>query len=206
MSSTFSPRKVHLVGSRIRELRKRRRLTQTELSEKIGVAQSDLSRMEQGEYKVGLDTLFKILQVFDLKMSEFFGETEEPSAEEERQLLAAFQALPEGSRREVLDFARFKHYTRAIFSGLPTVVFATVVRDVVISRPDLSGLYHVGAKPIAKFDLLKLIANVYGKSIDIVPEDKLVLDRSLDATRFQAATGYVAPEWPELIRLMHAYK
>jgi hypothetical protein len=24
--------------------------------------------MEQGEYKVGLDTLFKILQVFDLKM------------------------------------------------------------------------------------------------------------------------------------------
>jgi transcriptional regulator with XRE-family HTH domain len=108
MSSTFSPRKVHLVGSRIRELRKRRRLTQTELSEKIGVAQSDLSRMEQGEYKVGLDTLFKILQVFDLKMSEFFGETEAPSAEEERQLVAAFQALPEGARREVLEFARFK--------------------------------------------------------------------------------------------------
>jgi transcriptional regulator with XRE-family HTH domain len=108
MSSTFSHRKVHLVGSRIRELRKRRRLTQTELSEKIGVAQSDLSRMEQGEYKVGLDTLFKILQVFDLKMSEFFGETEEPSAEEERQLVAAFQALPEEARREVLDFARFK--------------------------------------------------------------------------------------------------
>jgi transcriptional regulator with XRE-family HTH domain len=65
---------VHLVGSRIRELRKGRRLTQTELSEKIGVAQSDLSRMEQGEYKVGLDTLFKILQVFELKMGEFFGE------------------------------------------------------------------------------------------------------------------------------------
>lgn len=108
MSSTFSPRKVHLVGSRIRELRKRRRLTQTELSEKIGVAQSDLSRMEQGEYKVGLDTLFKILQVFDLKMSEFFGETEEPTAEEERQLVAAFQTLPDDSRREVLEFARFK--------------------------------------------------------------------------------------------------
>ena len=77
MSSPHSPRKVHLVGSRIRELRKGRHLTQTELSEKIGIAQSDLSRMEQGEYKVGLDTLFKILQVFDLKMGEFFGETEQ---------------------------------------------------------------------------------------------------------------------------------
>jgi transcriptional regulator with XRE-family HTH domain len=108
MSSTLTPRKVHLVGSRIRELRKRQRLTQTELSEKIGVAQSDLSRMEQGEYKVGLDTLFKILQVFDLKMSEFFGETEKPSGEDERQLVTSFQALSEEARREVLEFVKFK--------------------------------------------------------------------------------------------------
>jgi len=77
--SSHAPRKVALVGSRIRELRKGRHLTQTELSDKIGIAQSDLSRMEQGEYKVGLDTLFKILQVFDLKMGEFFGETDSPS-------------------------------------------------------------------------------------------------------------------------------
>src|SRR3979490_430271 len=74
MSSSHSPRKVRHVGSRIRELRKGRRLTQTELSEKIGVAQSDLSRMEQGEYKVGLDTLFKILQAFDPKIAAFFGD------------------------------------------------------------------------------------------------------------------------------------
>lgn len=113
MSSNFTPRKVHLVGSRIRELRKGRRLTQTELSEKIGVAQSDLSRMEQGEYKVGLDTLFKILQVFDLKMSEFFGETAEPPAGEERELVEAFQGLPEEARREVLDFLRFKRSQQA---------------------------------------------------------------------------------------------
>jgi dTDP-4-dehydrorhamnose reductase len=100
---------------------------------------------------------------------------------------------------------RCKGYTRAIFSGLPTVVFAQVMRDVVIPRPDMSGLYHVAAKPINKFDLLRLIADVYGKTIDIVPDDKLEIDRSLDARRFQAATGYIAPEWPELIKLMHAY-
>lgn len=99
-----------------------------------------------------------------------------------------------------------KGYTRAVFSGLPTVAFAQVVRDVVIPHAELSGLYHVAAKPINKFDLLKLIAAVYGKTIDIVPDDKLVIDRSLDAKRFQQATGYIAPEWPELIELMHAYK
>ena len=108
MSSSHSPRKIHLVGSRIRELRKGRRLTQMELSEKIGVAQSDLSRMEQGEYKVGLDTLFKILQVFDLKMGEFFGETEEPATEETRQVLDDFRSLSEEARKEVRDFLLFK--------------------------------------------------------------------------------------------------
>ena len=111
--SSHSPRKVALVGSRIRELRKGRRLTQTELSEKIGVAQSDLSRMEQGEYKVGLDTLFKILQVFDLKMGEFFGETESPSERESRDLVAEFQMLSDEARQEVRDFVRFKKLQEA---------------------------------------------------------------------------------------------
>src|SRR6266567_9166620 len=108
MYPPHSPRKIHLVGSRIRELRKGHHLTQTELSEKIGIAQSDLSRMEQGEYKVGLDTLFKILQVFDLKMGEFFGETAEPDAARTRELVADFEVLSSEAQREVRDFVRFK--------------------------------------------------------------------------------------------------
>jgi transcriptional regulator with XRE-family HTH domain len=106
--SSHAPRKVALVGSRIRELRKGRHLTQTELSEKIGIAQSDLSRMEQGEYKVGLDTLFKILQVFDLKMGEFFGETDSPAEKDARDLASQIQNLSEQARQEVREFVRFK--------------------------------------------------------------------------------------------------
>ncbi|ADL56826.1 dTDP-4-dehydrorhamnose reductase family protein [Gallionella capsiferriformans] len=101
---------------------------------------------------------------------------------------------------------RCKGYSRAIFSGLPTVVFAQIIRDFVIPNLALSGLYHIAAKPINKLDLLGLIADVYAKQIDIIPDDKLILDRSLDAQRFQLATGYIAPEWPELINTMHAYK
>ena len=97
-------------------------------------------------------------------------------------------------------------YTRAIFSGLPTVVLAAVVRDVVLPRPELHGVYHVAAEPIAKFDLLTLVARVYGKPIEIVPDDRLVIDRSLDASRFREATGFVAPHWPTLIETMHAYR
>jgi len=97
-------------------------------------------------------------------------------------------------------------FTKAFFSGLPTVVFAQIIRDVVIPRPDMHGLYHVAGQPIAKYDLLKLIAKVYNKSIDIVADDKFAIDRSLSSHHFHVATGYSAPEWPELIELMHAYK
>lgn len=96
-------------------------------------------------------------------------------------------------------------YTRAIFSGLPTVVLAQIVRDVVIPHIGLSGVYHVAAKPISKYELLKLIAVIYGKMIEITPDEQLVIDRSLDARRFREATGYVPPEWPELIETMHSY-
>ncbi|HSE64580.1 MAG TPA: helix-turn-helix transcriptional regulator [Thermoanaerobaculia bacterium] len=112
MASHPSPRKVNLVGSRIRELRKGRHLTQIELSEKIGVAQSDLSRMEQGEYKVGLDTLFKLLQVFDLKISEFFGESE-TTGPEDRALVTEYRELSDEARQEVRDFMRFKRMQEA---------------------------------------------------------------------------------------------
>lgn len=101
---------------------------------------------------------------------------------------------------------RCKGYRRAIFSGLPTVVLAKIMRDVVIPRPELSGLYHVAAAPIAKLDLLTLVARQYNQSIEIVPDDALVIDRSLRADRFQQASGYIAEAWPELIKQMHAYK
>lgn len=98
-----------------------------------------------------------------------------------------------------------KGYTRAVFSGFPTVELARIVRDHVLPRPELTGIYHVSAEPIAKFDLLELIAVQYGKAIEIVPDGELVIDRSLDSGRFRAATGYVPPPWPELVASMHSF-
>lgn len=95
-------------------------------------------------------------------------------------------------------------YGRAVFSGLPAVVLAQIVRDVVVPRPELSGIYHIAAEPITKCELLRLIAEVYGKSIEIVPDDKVAIDRSLNAERFRRATGYVAPDWRTLIQTMHS--
>lgn len=98
-----------------------------------------------------------------------------------------------------------KGYSRAIFSGFPTVELATVIRDYILPNTALQGLYHVATSPISKYDLLRLIAQIYGKEIDIVEDRKLVIDRSLDGSRFSAETGYIAPDWPELVQRMHAF-
>jgi dTDP-4-dehydrorhamnose reductase len=98
-----------------------------------------------------------------------------------------------------------KGFTRAIFSGLPAVELARVIRDYVLPRVDLHGLYHVSSAPISKYELLRLIAQIYGKTIEITPDDQLVIDRSLDSTRFRTLVGYAPPEWAELVRSMHQF-
>lgn len=93
-------------------------------------------------------------------------------------------------------------YSKAVFSGLPTIELAKVIKEVVLPRPELCGLYHVASEPIAKSELLRLVAECYGKTVDIVPDDRVVIDRSLNCDRFHLATGYTAPEWPVLVKSM----
>lgn len=96
------PAQLELVGRKIRQLRRQRKLTQVELAEKIGVHQSDLSRMEQGEYKVGLDTLLKVLATFDLSIGDFFDESGGET------VMQKFRTLSTSAQREVESFIEFK--------------------------------------------------------------------------------------------------
>lgn len=98
-----------------------------------------------------------------------------------------------------------KGFKRAIFSGLPTVEIARVIRDHVIPYPELHGVYHVSAEPINKFDLLKLVSQAYGKVINISENDQLVIDRSLDSTRFRQSTCFAPKPWPEMLRAMREF-
>lgn len=96
-------------------------------------------------------------------------------------------------------------FSKAIFSGLPTVELARVMHDYVLPNPHLQGVYHVSTSPIDKHSLLKLVAQVYAKDIAIAPDEKLVSDRSLDSTRFRSVTGYVPADWDVLVADMHKF-
>ena len=96
-------------------------------------------------------------------------------------------------------------YRKAIFSGVPTVELARIIHEFILPNPDLSGLFHVSSKPIDKHSLLSLIADVYHKNIRIIPTDQLIINRSLNSSKFQKATGYKCPEWVELANKMYLF-
>lgn len=109
MATIEKIRQVQLVGRKIRQLRKEHKLTQVELSARLGIQQSDLSRMEQGEYRVSLDTLFRILAEFKMSIGEFFeGVAQESITPRDVQLVQEFNSLPRDAQREVEDFIAFK--------------------------------------------------------------------------------------------------
>jgi dTDP-4-dehydrorhamnose reductase len=63
----------------------------------------------------------------------------------------------------------------------------------------------VASAPITKHDLLLLLREAYGHRVDIVPDDVLRIDRSLDGNAFARATGYVAPTWSRLVTEMRDF-
>jgi transcriptional regulator with XRE-family HTH domain len=108
MTSKFK-RQSLLVGSRIRSLRKDRSLTQADLAHRIGIQQSDLCRMENGEYKVSLETLFKILSIFEMNIADFFNEDAAAvSREREYEFLRQYEKLSPRAQEEVQSFIQFK--------------------------------------------------------------------------------------------------
>jgi len=105
---------VASIGNRLRRLRRERRLTQSDLARQIGIQQSDLSRMEKGEYRVSLDNLFKILSVFGVEVTEFFESRPQPEpvrqalGQDDMRLLQVLRQLSPEGRQEVHEYVEFK--------------------------------------------------------------------------------------------------
>lgn len=95
-----------------------------------------------------------------------------------------------------------KGFRNAIYSGFPTVVFADIIRHLIVDHPKLTGLFHVSSEPINKFDLLTLLKEKYAADIGIEPYDDFTIDRSLDSTRFRSAAGFMPISWDEMTELM----
>ena len=66
--------KFKLLGRRVKFLRLDKGISQTKMAERIGLSQTNLSNMESGRTAITIQNLFKMREVLDCKMADFFTE------------------------------------------------------------------------------------------------------------------------------------
>lgn len=92
-----------------------------------------------------------------------------------------------------------KGYKKVRFSGLTTEALSRVILELITSHQHLSGIWHVAAEPINKFDLLMMIKQYYHVDVDIEEDESVICDRTLIGGKFRQATGISIPSWPDMI-------
>jgi len=107
-------------------------------------------------------------------------------------------------KRGLLEWLMAQHgeirgFTRAVFSGLTTHEFGRVIRMLVEWKPEAHGLYHVASQPIDKFSLLMAIKKALDLPVEIVPDYRIVVDRSLDGSLFNQVHDYNPPSWSRML-------
>lgn len=100
-----------LVGERVQTLRKRKKLSQEELSSRVGIDTKSLSRLERGAHYPSLETLERIRVELDVDLKDFFDFDERPSAEEMRDFLIRTASNA--------DYDSLMKMTNAVKSALP---------------------------------------------------------------------------------------
>jgi transcriptional regulator with XRE-family HTH domain len=68
-----------LVGARIRFLRKRRKMSQSELGKTLGVTFQQIQKYENGKNRVGAGRLHLVAKVLDVSISDFFADASQTS-------------------------------------------------------------------------------------------------------------------------------
>lgn len=93
-----------------------------------------------------------------------------------------------------------KGFDKAIYSGFTSTYLANIISQIIFEFPNLEGIYNLASSPISKYELLKkLETKIDNFHIDIVRDDKINIDRSLDSSKIQSETGIKFPEWDEML-------
>ncbi|MBR2467325.1 MAG: helix-turn-helix transcriptional regulator [Clostridia bacterium] len=104
-----------LIGRKIQYFRKKKGITQEQLSEILGITPHYLSALERGIYNIKIETLIKILNTLDLSADEIFCDVvnkscsitanrlssmlEDLPAEEQKKILAVVDTMIENAKK-----------------------------------------------------------------------------------------------------------
>lgn len=94
---------------------------------------------------------------------------------------------------------RVSGFAKAIYTGLTTAALADVFSSLIADHPDLEGLWQVSGEPISKYELLVMLNEALGLSIEIDRDDSFECDRSLDSSAFRSRADWSPPAWEDMI-------
>lgn len=104
------------IGKNIKELRKKQKMSQVELSEKSGLRQGTISAIEVGTNKPNVDTLLLISQALGCSISEIIGDSvpnkKDMISHQEEELLSMFRLLNAKGKERTFQMVQ-------VFSMLP---------------------------------------------------------------------------------------
>jgi dTDP-4-dehydrorhamnose reductase len=96
-------------------------------------------------------------------------------------------------------------YKKAFFSGLTTLEVAKFLYLYITKGIHLNGIYHLAGDVIDKFSLLELINSIYGAGKIILPNEDVVIDRSLIGVRLYKKMEYAPPKWDVMINELREF-
>ena len=89
-------------GKRVSELRKQKKISQEELSNKIGVHQNVIGRYEREEAKPSIEIASKLADIFNVSLDYLVGKTELLIDEDISARILTIQKLPDVDREHIL--------------------------------------------------------------------------------------------------------
>lgn len=133
-SSSKKPLESALLGTlarNMRELRKAKNLSQSELAERIGAHLTHVSRVETGKYIPSLDFVVKAAEVLDVRLDTLLSERPDPSQDvriEDKELAERLRLMETLDKREreavitVIDAMLTKQRVRSLLEEKPLTV------------------------------------------------------------------------------------
>ncbi len=92
-----------IIGLKIKEFRKKQKLSQAELAEKVGLSDKHIGRIEAGKYFPNFLNFLNILKVLNLNLSEFGFNIEHSDNPYREQLL---NLIYSSSEKEIVTFLK----------------------------------------------------------------------------------------------------
>ena len=101
--------------------------------------------------------------------------------------------------------AKIHGYSNVWFSGFPTIELSRIIFEFIIKNNLKNDVYNISSDPINKFNLLRLINDIYNLKKEIIEDKSVQVNRILDCSKFISETNFFKEEWISMIKKMKAF-